>query len=89
MKNIRAIKGENPNTIQRLIFGLHGKIGVHLTDGREYIVPIHHFPELQKLSLSKRKKYTIVDDHTILLEFADSIYHIEDFVGNEAKWKKR
>ncbi|MBU6274724.1 MAG: hypothetical protein KGP34_07370 [Bacteroidetes bacterium] len=89
MENISAIKGGNPDVIMWLIFGLHGKIGSHISDGREYIVPIRHFPELQKLSLSKRKKYTIVDDHTILLEFADSVYHIEDFVGNEAKWKKR
>ena len=47
------------------------------------------FRSLQKLSVEKRKKYTIVDDRTVLFKYADSIYHLEDFMGLENKWRER
>lgn len=66
-----------------------GKITIKLEDGRIVITPLKYFPELQKLSVDKRKKYTIVDDRTILFSHADSIYHLEDFIGLENKWRQR
>ncbi len=66
-----------------------GKITIKLEDGRIVITPLKYFPELQKLSVDKRKKYTIVDDRTILFSHADSIYHLEDFLGLENKWRQR
>ena len=57
--------------------------------GGLFIIPLRYFPELQKLSVEKRKKYTIVDDRTILFAYSDSVYHLEDFIGLEGKWQER
>ena len=76
-------------SIQKLGFDLVGKISLKLEDGRIIIVPLKYFPDIKKMSLEKRKKYTIVDDRTILFSFSDSIYHLEDFLGLEDKWRER
>ncbi|HPH99515.1 MAG TPA: hypothetical protein PK772_04245 [Chitinophagaceae bacterium] len=75
--------------IDKILFNMPGKITIKLEDGRIVITPLKYFPELQKLSVDKRKKYTIVDDRTILFSHADSIYHLEDFLGLENKWRQR
>jgi len=41
------------------------------------------------MSIDKRKKYTIVNDRTILFAYSDSVYHLEDFIGLEGKWQER
>lgn len=76
-------------SIQKILFDTPRKISIKLEDGRIIIVPLKYFPELQKLSLEERKKYTIVDDRTILFSNSDSIYHLEDFMGLESKWRER
>ena len=76
-------------SIQKILFETPGKMSIKLDDGRVIIIPLKYFPELQKLSLDKRKKYTIVDDRTILFSFTNSIYHLEDFIGLEGKWRER
>jgi hypothetical protein len=76
-------------SIEKLNFDIAGKISLKLEDGRIIIVPIKYFPDLQKLSVEKRKKYTIVDDRTVLFKYAESIYHLEDFMGLENKWRER
>ena len=76
-------------TIQRIIFDSPGKISLKLEDGRILIIPLKYFPELSKLPLEKRKKYTIVDDRTVLFTHSDSVYHLEDFMGLESKWRER
>ncbi len=75
-------------SIEKILFNQPGKISIKLEDGRMFISPLKYFPELQKLSVDKRKKYTIVDDRTVLFSFADSIYHLEDFIGSENKWQQ-
>ena len=60
-----------------------------LEDGRVIIVPLKYFPDIQKLTVEKRKKYTIVDDRTVLFSYSDLVYHLEDFMGLENKWKER
>lgn len=30
-----------------------------------------------------------VDDRTILFAYSDSVYHLEDFIGLESKWRQR
>lgn len=59
-----------------------------LEDGRLIITPLKYFPEIKKMSVDKRKKYTIVDERTILFTHADSVYHLEDFMGLESKWSE-
>jgi len=76
-------------SIEKLNFEIPGKISLKLEDGRLIIVPLKYFPDLKKLPVEKRKKYTIVDDRTILFAFSNSIYHLEDFMGLENKWSER
>jgi len=80
---------ESKICIEKLNFDLAGKISLKLEDGRIIIVPIKYFPDIQKLSVEKRKKYTIVNDRTVLFAFSDSVYHLEDFMGLESKWRER
>jgi len=75
--------------IEKLNFDSVGKISLKLEDGRVIIVPLKYFPEIQKLPVEKRKKYTIVDDRTVLFAYSDSVYHLEDFMGLESKWRER
>jgi hypothetical protein len=76
-------------SISKLNFDIAGKISLKLEDGRVIIVPLKYFPDIQKLTVEKRKKYTIVDDRTILFSYSDLVYHLEDFMGLENKWKER
>ena len=76
-------------SIKKILFDNPGKITLKLEDGRILISPLKYFPEIKKRSIEKRKKYTIVDDRTILFSFTDSIFHLEDFVGLEGKWRQR
>jgi hypothetical protein len=75
--------------IEKLLFNEPGKITIKMEDGRLFIIPLRYFPDLQKLSVDKRKKYTIVDDRTILFAYSDLVYHLEDFIGLEGKWQVR
>ncbi len=76
-------------SIEKILFDMPGKITIKLEDGRIFISPLKYFPELQKLSIEKRKKYTIVDDRTILFSYTNSVYHLEDFIGLESNWRRR
>jgi hypothetical protein len=78
-----------PMSIRKVSFEQAGKISIQLEDGRIFIVPLKYFPEIQKLPLEKRKKCTIVDDRTILFLHSDSVYHLEDFIGLESRWRER
>ena len=75
--------------IEKINFDIVGKISLKLEDGRVIIVPLKYFPDIQKMSVEKRKKYTIVDDRTILFAHSDNVYHLEDFMGLESKWRER
>ena len=75
--------------ISKLNFDLVGKLSVKLEDGRIIIVPLKYFPDIKKLPVEKRKKYTIVDDRTVLFYYSNNIYHLEDFMGLESKWRER
>ena len=75
--------------IEKINFDIVGKISLKLEDGRVIIVPLKYFPEIQKLSVEKRKKFTIVDDRTVLFAHSDNVYHLEDFMGLDSKWRER
>jgi hypothetical protein len=75
--------------IDKLDFNTPGKILLKLHDGRVLITPIVYFPAIKKMKLQERNQYTIVDDRTILFRNSDEIYHIEDFMGLEEKWRQR
>ena len=75
--------------IEKINFDIAGKISLKLEDGRVIIVPLKYFPEIQKLSVDKRKKHTIVDDRTVLFAHSNNVYHLEDFIGLESEWRER
>ena len=81
--------GKIKKIIEKIKFDKIGKMALILEDGREIIVPLKYFPEIKKLSIDKRKKYTIVDDRTVLFLHLNSIYHLEDFLGLEGMWRER
>lgn len=83
-----VLKHKEP-VIERLRFDKAGKICIILQDGREMYVPLRYFQDLKRLTPEKRKKYTIVDDRSILFRYSDMIYHLEDFFGLEENWRKR
>ena len=87
--NMKTALKNTTISIEKLLFNEPGKITIKMEDGRLYIIPLKYFPDLKKLSVDKRKKYTIVDDRTILFAFSDSVYHLEDFIGLEGKWQER
>jgi len=76
-------------SIEKILFDKPGKITLKLYDGRLIITPLKYFPEIQKMTVDKRKKHTIVDDRTILFAYSDSVYHLEDFMGLENYWRQR
>lgn len=75
--------------IEKIEFNTPGKLVLKLVDGRSIIIPLKYFPEIAKLPVVQRKKYTIVDDRTVLFKNANSVYHLEDFIGLEANWRLR
>ena len=60
--------------IKKINFDTVGKISLKLEDGRVIIVPLKYFPDIKKLPVEKRKKYTIVDDRTILFFYSEICY---------------
>ena len=39
-----------------------GKMLVRLTDGRELIVPVSFFPDIQRMPVKEREKWMVLDD---------------------------
>ncbi len=76
-------------SIEKILFDEPGKITLELEDGRLIVTPLKYFPEIKKMAIDKRKQYTIVDDRTILFSHSDLVYHLEDFIGLENKWRER
>jgi len=73
--------------IDKLKFEQKGKISIYLEDGRILIVPLSLFPSIKKLNDSQRKKYHISDGQIILFKDCDEVFHIEQFLGSEQKYR--
>ena len=87
--NMGSVLQKEDMIIDKISFEHIGKISLKLEDGRIFIIPLKYFPDLKKLPVQKRKKYTIVDDRTILFAHSNQVYHLEDFIGLEEQWRKR
>ena len=83
-----VLKNQTPS-VERIDFDSSNNILIFLLDGRVVSVPLKYFPDLENLSEKERSKVTIVDDRTILFYHSDQIYHLEDFMGLEEKWRAR
>ncbi len=67
--------------IKKLDFGAYrGKMAVHLTDGREVIVPLSLYPDIRKLSLKDRSRWIILDDQFFTFEKLSTVFSIEDIM---------
>ena len=54
--------------IRDLNFTAHrGKMAVRLTDGREIIVPVSFFPDIQQMPVKERQKWMVLDDQYFTL----------------------
>ncbi len=57
-----------------------GKMAVHLTDGREVIVPLSLYPEIRRLSLKERSHWIILDDQFFTFEKLSNVFSIADIM---------
>ena len=55
-----------------------GKFSVSLTDGREIIVPVSMFPDIQQMSVKHRNEWMILDDQYFSFEHMTRIYSVLD-----------
>ncbi len=67
--------------IRDLDFTSHrGKMLVRLTDGREVIVPVSFFPDIQHLPVRERQKWMVLDDQFFTFENLTRVYSILDLL---------
>lgn len=55
-------------------------MAVHLTDGREIIVPLSLYPDIKRLSVAERKNWMILDDQFFSFERLSKVYSIKDLM---------
>ena len=67
--------------IKEMDFTSHrGKFSVSLTDGREIIVPVSMFPDIQHMSVKRRNEWMILDDQYFSFEHMTRIYSVLDIL---------
>ena len=57
-----------------------GKMFVRLTDGREIIVPVSFFPDIQQMSDKERNKWMILDEQFFTFENMTNVYTLLDLL---------
>ena len=57
-----------------------GKMLVRLTDGREVLVPVSFFPDIQKMSVKEREKWMVLDDQYFTFENMTRVYSVLDLL---------
>lgn len=67
--------------IKDLSFKAHrGKMLARLTDGREILVPVSSFPDIQQMPVKERKKWMVLDDQYFTFENMTRAYSVLDFL---------
>jgi len=61
----------------------HGKMQLHLKDGRIVMVPLSFFPSIKKLTTNQRSRWQIIDREGFTFVDSDEVYHIEQVLGRE------
>lgn len=59
----------------------NGKIEIYLEDGRIISVPLKYFPSIKKLTILKRKKWSILDGIGFLFEDSNEVFHLYQILG--------
>lgn len=57
-----------------------GKMSVRLTDGREIIIPVSFFPDIQHMPVKERNKWMMLDDLYFTFENMTRVYSIFDLL---------
>ena len=59
---------------------IRGKMSVSFTDGREIIIPLSFFPDIQHLSVKERNKWMVLDDQYFTFENMTRVYSVMDLL---------
>ena len=57
-----------------------GKMLVRLTDGREVLIPMSFFPDIQHMPVKERNKWMVLDDQFFTFENMTKVYSILDLL---------
>ncbi len=57
-----------------------GKMLARLTDGREVIVPVSFFPDIQHMPVKERNKWMVLDDQYFTFENMTRVYSVLDLL---------
>lgn len=57
-----------------------GKMLVRLTDGREVLIPVSFFPDIQHMPVKERNKWMVLDDQYFTFENMTKVYSILDLL---------
>ena len=57
-----------------------GKMLARLTDGREVLVPVNFFPDIQHMPLKEREKWMVLDDQYFTFENMTRVYSVLDLL---------
>lgn len=75
--------------INKIDFPDKVSIRLFLKDGRQVTAPLKYFPSLKRLTEKKRKQYHIVDGQILLFDHCNEVFHLEQFLGKEQKYRYR
>ena len=57
-----------------------GKMLVRLTDGREVLIPVSFFPDIQHMPVKEREKWMVLDDQYFTFENMTRVYSVLDLM---------
>ena len=67
--------------IKKLDFNVkRGAMAAYLTDGREIIVPVSMFPDIQHMPVKEREKWMVLDDQYFTFENMTRVYSVLDLM---------
>jgi hypothetical protein len=67
--------------IKKLDFNVkRGAMAAYLTDGREIIVPVSMFPDIQHMPVKEREKWMVLDDQYFTFENMTRVYSVLDLL---------
>ena len=77
----KAIGFSNTSPLIKQVSFPEGKIMLQLVDGRTITLPIHKFPEIEKLSAAQKREHKTLAGIGLMFDDCDSVFHISDFLG--------
>ena len=80
LQNMCKIKGVTLGIKDLNFTAYRGKMLVRLTDGRDIIIPVSFFPNIQQMPVKERKKWMILDDQYFTFENMTRVYSIFDLL---------